>query len=518
VRAALLAAVVFAGACASTRPAPPPPPAPAPPVPVAAPEASSAPPPVASAAPVVDEPFRQHAPDALPPTPFVVPAPTHAQLHNGIPVTFVPQVSPFVALRVIAAGGIPDVGGDKVEVVTLMLRSMRTGTTSRSFSALEDAYVTLDMPEPQVWVYPDAVAVSLVAPADKLRAMTDLAADIVLRPSFDAKLLERWREQDARRREGEASDAALVAERVLRGALFGNHPYGTIASSPARIRAVTRAEATALQGRVFEGARISLVVSGGARDKEVVAALDDAFGALKRSAAAAPHVPTPRLPSARIVVVDQPGTAIAAISGGFVGPAAPAHDVDAAVVAIDSLADASLGKATGRLRDELGIVPSMTASWWQLRSSGYLGYKTRTANDQVAVVLAEIDRAVRALASQGPSDQDFSDVRDRDALSFASSFETAADTTRTFGTSVLLGQPPEAVTERPRRLAQLTSADVRAAAAKYLDGDKMRVVVVGDWSKLEAPLTALGWGPIELRDADGAVVPRKDKGHKGKHD
>ena len=517
-RASVVAAVVAvacAGACASAPP--PPPPAPPPPAPVAEPAASSAPAPVSSAPPVaLDEPFRQHAPEAAPPTPFVVPAPTHTQLRNGIPVTFVPQPTPFVALRVVAAGGIPDVGGDKVEVVTLMLRSMRTGTTTRNFSALEDAYVTLDMPEPSVWVYPDAVAISMVAPVDKLRAMTDLAADIALRPSLDAKLLERWREQDARRREGEASDPALVAERVLRGALFGNHPYGTIASSAARIRDVKRAEAVALQAKVFDGSRLSLVVAGGGGEKDVVSALDDAFGAVKRAGATAPRVPAPRLPSARIVVVDQPGTAIAAISAGFVGPNAAARDVDAAVVAIDSLADASLGKATLRLRDELGTVPWMSASWWQLRSSGFLGWKTRTANDQVATVLTEVDRAVRALASQGPGDQDFGDVRDRDALSFAASFETAADTARTFATSVLLGQPSEAVTDRPRRLAQLTSADVRAAAAKYLDADRMRVVVVGDWAKLEAPLTALGWGPIELRDVDGAVVSRRDKGHKGK--
>lgn len=34
----------------------------------------------------------------------------------------------------------------------------------------------------------------------------------------------------------------------------------------------------------------------------------------------------------------------------------------------------------------------------------------------------------------------------------------------------------------------------------------MKVVVVGDWSKLRAPLVGLGWGPIELRNGSGAVV------------
>ena len=433
-------------------------------------------------------------------------------------MVFVPQPSPFVALRVVALGGIADVGADKVEVVTLMLHSMCTGTTSRDLNALQDSYVSLDMPEPQVVVYPDAVVVSLVAPADKLRAIADLAADVVLHPSFDGPVLERWREQDARRREGEGSDPALIADRVLRGAVYGNHPYGTIASSAARIRAVTQTEVRALHARVFDGSRLSLVVSGGGKDKDVVAALDDAFGSVKRSGAAPPRVAVPRPPARRLVVVDQPGTAIAAISAGFIGPAAGARDVDAAIVAIGALADTSLGQATTRLRDELGVVPWMSASWWQLRASGFLGWRTRSASDQVATVLTEVDRSVRALASRGPGDQDFGDLRDREALSFASAFETVAETARTFGTAVLLGEPVEAVRERPRRLAQLTSADVRAAASKYLDAERMRVVIVGDWTKLKGPLSALGWGPIELRDADGAVVTRKDAGHDGKQD
>jgi hypothetical protein len=38
---------------------------------------------------------------------------------------------------------------------------------------------------------------------------------------------------------------------------------------------------------------------------------------------------------------------------------------------------------------------------------------------------------------------------------------------------------------------------------RYLDADRMRVVVAGDAAALREPLAALGWGPVEMRGSDG---------------
>jgi hypothetical protein len=51
----------------------------------------------------------------------------------------------------------------------------------------------------------------------------------------------------------------------------------------------------------------------------------------------------------------------------------------------------------------------------------------------------------------------------------------------------------------------VTGADVRRMAHKYLDPDKMIVVVVGDRKTHEAPLRKIA--DLELRDVDGNRIP-----------
>jgi hypothetical protein len=63
----------------------------------------------------------------------------------------------------------------------------------------------------------------------------------------------------------------------------------------------------------------------------------------------------------------------------------------------------------------------------------------------------------------------------------------------------------------PRLAARIESvpwAEVRAALP---DPRAVKVVVVGDLASLTAPLVSLGWGPIDVHDADGRLVRTIDR-------
>jgi zinc protease len=488
-----------------------------PPVVVVAPPAPA--PPAPTAPVVVDESFREHAPVADAPKTFVPPAGVHGKLRNGIPVLVVHQASPFVALRVVAAGGLADVGADHAEVVSTMMLAFHAGTTTRTIYDIRDTYVTLGMQEPETTWYADAMTLSFVAPVTKLRTLVEIAADMTLRPSLDKMNFERWREQEANRDEDQANDAALTADRMLRRALFGGHAYGAGVLSATRTRAVKRPDIVALHGKAFDPSRLCIVVAGGVDENDVIAALDDAFGTAPAAGAAGGGVVhAPAKPSgARIVVVDKPGTAIAAIATGFVGPAYGSPDVEPSVTAVSALADASFGRITVRLRQELSDVPWVSPTTSEQRTSGTLGWKTRAANDRVAPALEEADRIVRAFASQGPTDEELASVRDREVFASAASFQTAADTARDWSWTLAYGQPDDVILKQPQRYAAVTADAVKSAAARYLDADHMRTVIVGDWAKLRGSLVALGWGPIEVRNAAGALQRIEQAPLRAKH-
>jgi predicted Zn-dependent peptidase len=297
--------------------------------------------------------------------------------------------------------------------------------------------------------------------------------------------------------------------------------------TPAGTRAVKRADIVALHARLFDPSRLLVTVAGGAEVEDVIAALDNAFevggspakpGSTPKAApakGAAPGKPAagpPALPQSpsgpRLVVVDKPGTTIATIAMGAVGPAYGSADVGAAWLALDLLADGSFGRLTTRLRDQLGDVPRVSSRYAWMRLGGLVAWQARAPTDRVGSVVLEADRTLRDLAAQGPGEDDLADVKGRRTFAYVTWFETTAGTAGELALSTLYQQPDDALVKFPDRFAAVSIGNAKAAAARYLDPDRVRTVIVGDWAKLGPSLATLGWGPVELRTADAAVAPR----------
>jgi zinc protease len=368
-------------------------------------------------------------------------------------------------------------------------------------------FVSIGTRPVQISTHADGIVVSLAVPAEKLVDGVNLAAEIALKPLYDPKQYERARDQTARGREMDLANTSLIADQVLRHVLFGTHPYARTVGTSKQVYATRREDVVALHGRVFDPSRLSILVAGSPRQADVVDALNAAFGGQKVSAT--PHplaiaAPSPAaLPAARVVLVDKPGNPIAAIDVGALGVMAAAPDSEALHLAVDVLADASLGRLTKRLRDELGQASQLGSFEFGLRAGGYLGFRMRVATENVAASLKEIDRILRSLAADGPTDDEVAALRDRAIFSQAASFETSVEVASVYGGWLLAGQSPDMAISRTQRLTQVTRDTVKAAAGRYLDGDHVRVVVVGDAAALKEPLAALGWGPVELRGSDG---------------
>jgi zinc protease len=461
--------------------------------------------------PSLDQPFRRQPPEADAEKPFVVPAAEHAKLRSGVPVIFAQQPSVSVAIDVVARGGLADVGADGVEILRLMTDGLMRGTTTHKMWQLDDVYATLYMPRPTSPWWADCVLLKLVAPVGKLKEVADLAAELILHPTFDQKELDYARDIDLRAYGRQLVDGAPIARGGIRWAIFGSHPYAGLEGSASRLRAVTRAQVVALHARIFDPSRLSIVVTGGVDEPATLDALDEAFGGLRTAvpsrAGIAPAAPQPS--GTRLVVVDQPGSTIANVAMGVLAPPAAASDAEAAMIATQVLADGSMGRLATHLRDELGLVPGVSMSAYEARAGGILGWTSRAPTDRVARVLSETAGVMRALAGSGPSDDELAWARDREVYSLASSFETAGSAVNVFAWAIASGQTAESVAQRPQRYAAVTRDSARDAAARYLDADKLRAVIVGDWAALREPLLALGWGPIELRKADGTLVRKE---------
>jgi zinc protease len=368
------------------------------------------------------------------------------------------------------------------------------------------------MLEPRASWTNDAVTVRATVPVERFADGADLLADVVLHPAFEKASFERTREQDARTFDEYPNDAAQVANRVSLIALFGSHPYGQIVTA-ARTRAVTLERVTALHDRLFKASRLSVIVAGGVNADAAKAAFERSFGQLPRAAKRErPFLPEPaptKGPS--LIVVDKPGTDSAAIAASFAAPRVGAIDQFAASLAINVYMNGAVGRATV-LRDDLKLVPWTETVRWFEHSGGLIGWRAKTSGEHVAPLLGQADAIARDLADKGPTPDEAELIRNWALSGYTAFFATPALVAEEYYKILGNGRPLDALLTGPERIAAVTPETLRDATRKYLDRQRGRIVVVGNLSALRDPLLALGWGPVEIRSAQGDVLRTERSG------
>jgi predicted Zn-dependent peptidase len=98
-------------------------------------------------------------------------------------------------------------------------------------------------------------------------------------------------------------------------------------------------------------------------------------------------------------------------------------------------------------------------------------------------------------------------VKNRDVRALTGRYETHSAVANAIRENVVFDRPDDYVQTLARRIEAQTEETIRAAAREVIEPDKAVWVIVGDLSKIEAPVRALRMGEVVVVDADGKRVP-----------
>jgi zinc protease len=502
-----LASIVALAACGSPLPpAAPPPPAPPPVAPRVEPAAPLA---VAPRPDTPDAPFREHPPAAKVPSVFA-PVVVEKKLKNGISVVALPQAGSNASVCVVALDATQLFGEHGGALADVMAWSMTASTRSHDRRALDAALLDVPMHAPTYSRTRDAVTSCATFPSEKLAEGLGLVAEIVAEPLFEEDVVAYQRSHSALGLEHRTErEPGQVAWDVLLRGMFGRHPYAMETGTPATARAITRKEVVALWSTMMAPSRLAVVVAADGEGAALLARAETAFGAIPPRPApprASPAVVVPAGP--RVVVVDRPGATVANVVVAVLAPAVTAADAVPTEVAVGLLWDTHIGRGSTRIRDELNLTSTLSYGTQQGRSSSLSWMSMSLPVEKAATALAALEEARRALVDNGPTDAEMESARGFFVTRIAKSFDMTRDTASAMATYLADGLPKDAPERRGNAFAAIDAAAVSRAARRWVQGESMRVVVAGDWAKLQAPLEALGWGKVERRDANGAAPAR----------
>ncbi len=434
-----------------------------------------------------------------------LPRPQEADLPNGIHMMVIedhraPQVS--VQMIISGAGGLFD-PADAPGLAAFTAAMMSEGTAARTSQQiaqdLEAMASTVSVGTGGTSEFALVMASGLT---DNLDRTLDLAADIVLTPTFpDAELARYKTRQKAQLVQVRSMPQFLAAERYGR-AMYGDHPAGRVMATAESIDRATRDALVAFHKARYTPDQTIVAIVGDITLAEARKKVEARFGGWKKAGAAVAPAPDPAPAGAgKVLLVDRPSSVQTSLVVGTqaINRNSPDYEVMTLVNAI--IGGGPTGRLFLNLREEKGWTYGAYSGLNAPRYRGDWSAQTEVKGDVTDKAVGEILGEVKRIRTEPVPDNEFMDKKRSLVASFALSLETPSAILANYVTSRRFNLPADYWDRYPERLMAITREQVQAAAVKYLDPARLQIVAVGDGQKIGGGLKQ--FGTVEIYDADG---------------
>ena len=446
------------------------------------------------------QPDRKQPPPLGPAPSLKLPAIQKQRLSNGLAVWIVEHHEvPLAQINLIVRSGSAADPIGKYGVGSLTAAMLDEGAGTRSSLDLADAIEFLGANLSTASSF-DASSIRMSVPVSKLAEALPLMSDIALRPSFPVSELDRLRKERLTGLLQARDNAGALIQLAFPRIVFGpTHRYGTSANGlPATIEALTVDDLKTFYRSHFRPDNATLLVVGDLTPATALPMLERAFGNWKADGMAplVADVPNaPQLTKRQVYLVDKPEAAQSQIRIGWVGVSRSTPDYAVLEVLNTVLGGSFTSRLNQNLREKNGYAYGASSGFDMRLSAGPFLASAGVQTDKTADALKEFFNELNGILTPVPPDE-LAKARNYVALGFPGEFETTSDMARKLEELVIYNLPDTTFSDFVPSVTAVTAADLQRAAARFVQPERMAVVVVGDLKLIEGPIRALNLGPI----------------------
>ncbi|MDX1740718.1 MAG: insulinase family protein, partial [Rhodothermales bacterium] len=455
---------------------------------------------------------RSGLPDVGPQPLAAFPKLQHATLSNGLKVVLAERHAvPVVNLRLMMDAGYASDQFGLAGTASLAMNMLDEGTTTRSALEISDELELLGAQLSSGSDLDNSV-VRLSALKWNLGPSLDLFADVILRPSFPDADFERLKAQQIARIQREKATPIQMALRVFPRLLYGeDHAYGnplTGSGTEESVGMLSRSNLVDFHETWFRPNNATLVVAGDVSLAEIIPMLEDRLAEWPAAPVPTKNIAAvPQKSDQVIYLMDRPGSQQSIIFAGHVAP--PTGNPDE--LAIETMMDALGGSFTSRINMNLREAKgwSYGAFAFMFDAEGQRPFVTYAPvqSDKTKESMAEISAELHGMKGDKPVTSDeVGRAKDNLTLTLPGRWETLSAVEGGVAEIVRFGLDDDYWDTYAESIRSLSESDVSDAAAQVLYPGQLVWVVVGDRATVEPAIRELGYGSIELIDADGMSV------------
>jgi zinc protease len=440
------------------------------------------------------------------PRPYHFPRFERRTLPNGLRLVVAPvhKLPVVTVAAVVKAGATCDPDG-RDGLAALTARALTEGTTSLDAVAFTRTVERLGaaVDAGADW---DAALVSLTALADKLPEAFRLFADVLVRPAFPEREVERLKaERVAEILQLRTEPRGLADEMFARFVYAAGSRYGRPEAGDERtVQAISRDDVARFHAERFVPGATTLVVAGDVTADEAERL---ALGALGDWAGEAPSASSvndaPAARARRVHLVAKADAPQSELRVGHVGVPRTTPDYFAIVVMNAILGGLFNSRVNMNLREEHAYTYGAGSGFdWRL-GAGPFDVSSAVQSAVTVPALTEILKEIDRMRETPVLDSELSLATSYLDGVFPIRYETTAAIATALANLTIYGLPEDYFDTYRERIRSVTAEQVQAAAQQYLKPDELQLVVVGDPGAVREGLEALGAGPVTVYDAEG---------------
>ena len=449
------------------------------------------------------------APQPKPDPKLVLPEIKRHFLSNGLEVLLVKRGRlPLVSLNLILKTGAAANPLEKFGLSSMTAGLLNQGTETRSASEISNELqkIGAQLGTGAGW---DSASVSLLTLTKNFDHTLDIFTDVATNPVFPEPELETQCRRLIVALLQQKDNPNAVAANAYNALLYGkNHPYGnSLAGDEETIDKLSREDLQRFYQTFYRPNNAALIVVGDVEPEAILAKLENALTDWLPSEI--PSVVLPKAPTrehAAIYLVDKPGSAQSVINIGQIGVERRTPDYFALQVMNSLLGGQFTSRLNMNLREDKGYTyGARTGFEYRLGAAPFAATTsvnssvTREAIDEMLKELTEI-RSSRPITESELEYNKQSLIR-----RYPANFETAGQISGQLAGLVVYDLPDSYFNDYAANIAGVTVADANRVAQKYLEPEKMAILVVGDRQTIEPKLREIK--NLELKFIDSEAQP-----------
>ncbi len=444
---------------------------------------------------------RTNAPTPTPAPPIQLGKPTAYTLPNGLKI-FVVQNSKLPRVSVsltIDMDGI--IEGDKTGITSMAGSLLRRGTTKMNKAQLDEEIDFLGAS-----INTSSQSASASSLKNNFPKIFALMSDVVLRPALPSTELEKIRKNELSQLQSSKDDPGSISDNVSNRLTFGkNHPYGDIATEKT-INNVKLDDIKKYFATYWKPNNAYLVFVGAISAEEARQLAVQYFGGWQKGVVPKPTYKTPQAPAKTfIALVDRPASVqsnINFISPVDLKPGAP--DAIPASVMNNLLGGGSSGRLFQDLREKYGFTYGAYSSLNTDRLIGKFEANASVRNEKTDSSIGQFIYEFNKMRSESFTELEVNNMKSFLSGGFARSLENPGTIAQFALNIARYNLPADYYQNYLKNLSNVNPDVVSALAKKYINNDRMTIVVVGNAKQIAAGLEK--YGEVKYFDVYGNEV------------